>query len=104
MGTNRNPTELKEMWTSWHTNVGAPMREEYARMVEIANAGAVELGFKDTGAMWRSVYDMPPDEFAALTDELWGQVKPLYDALHCYTRGKPNEIGRAPGGERGWRT
>ncbi|HEY9554702.1 M2 family metallopeptidase [Allosphingosinicella sp.] len=91
MGTNRNPTELKEMWTSWHTNVGAPMREEYARMVEIANAGAVELGFKDTGAMWRSVYDMPPDEFAALTDELWGQVKPLYDELHCYTRGKLNE-------------
>ncbi len=22
MGTNRNPDELKEMWTSWHDNVG----------------------------------------------------------------------------------
>ncbi len=91
MGTNRNPEELKEMWTSWHNNVGAPMRPEYIRMVEIANAGAKELGFADTGAMWRSVYDMPPDEFAALTDQLWGQVKPLYDQLHCYTRGKLNE-------------
>ncbi len=25
----------------------------------------------DTGAMWRSGYDMPPDEFAKLTDRLW---------------------------------
>ena len=91
MGTNRNPAELREMWTSWHNNVGAPMRKDYQRLVEIANQGAKELGYKDTGAMWRSGYDMPPDEFAALTDKLWLQVKPLYDQLHCYTRAKLNE-------------
>ena len=49
MGTNRNPAELKEMWTSWHDMVGAPMRGEYARLVEIANAGAPELGYADVG-------------------------------------------------------
>ncbi len=91
MGTNRNPAELQEMWTSWHTNVGAPMRTDYTRLVEIANQGATELGYKDVGALWRSGYDMPADEFAALTDKLWGQVKPLYDQLHCYTRAKLNE-------------
>jgi peptidyl-dipeptidase A len=90
MGTNRNPAELKEMWTSWHTNVGTPMRADYARMVEIANQGAKELGYADVGALWRSKYDMPPDEFAATTDKLWAQVKPLYDQLHCYTRAKLN--------------
>ena len=90
MGTNRNPAELAEMWTSWHTNVGKPMKADYARMVEIANQGARELGYADTGAMWRSGYDMDPDAFAALTDKLWSEVKPLYDALHCYTRGKLN--------------
>jgi peptidyl-dipeptidase A len=90
MGTNRNPAELAEMWTSWHTNVGKPMKADYARMVEIANQGARELGYADTGAMWRSGYDMDPDAFAALTDKLWGEVKPLYDALHCYTRAKLN--------------
>ena len=88
MGTVRDPAQLKEMWTSWHDNVGAPMRADYARMVTIANQGARELGFGDLGAMWRSSYDMPPDEFAALTDRLWAQVKPLYDQLHCYTRAK----------------
>ena len=91
MGTNRNPDELKEMWTSWHSQVGGPMKDDYARMVEIANEGAKELGFSDVGAMWRSQYDMPADEFATLMDKLWNQVKPLYDELHCYTREKLNE-------------
>ncbi|VWX57123.1 M2 family metallopeptidase [Sphingorhabdus sp. 109] len=91
MGTNRNPEELSEMWESWHSNVGAPMKDDYARMVEIANQGAQELGFADVGAMWRSGYDMPADDFAKLTDKLWAQVKPLYDQLHCYTRDKLNE-------------
>lgn len=91
MGTNRNPDELKEMWTSWHSQVGGPMKDDYTRMVEIANQGARELGFADVGAMWRSGYDMPADDFARLTDKLWSQVKPLYDELHCYTREKLNE-------------
>ncbi|RHW17126.1 peptidase M2 family protein [Sphingomonas gilva] len=91
MGTNRNPAELKEMWTSWHDNVGAPMRADYAKLIALTNEGAKELGYADAGAMWRSNYDMPPAEFAKLTDALWGEVKPLYDALHCFTRDKLNE-------------
>ncbi len=90
MGTNRNPLELKEMWTSWHNNVGPLMRKDYARQVVVSNEGARELGYNDVGAMWRSQYDMPADDFAKLTDKLWGQVKPLYDQLHCFTRGKLN--------------
>ncbi len=91
MGTNRNPEQLKEMWVSWHNNVGSPMRDDYARLVEIANQGAKDLGYADVGAMWRSGYDMPADDFAKLTDKLWAQVKPLYDQVHCYTRTKLNE-------------
>jgi peptidyl-dipeptidase A len=86
MGTVRNPAQLQEMWTSWHNNVGGPMRPQYARMTEIANAGARELGFADTGAMWRSDYDMPPEEFAALTERLWNEVRPLYEEIHCFAR------------------
>eukprot|EP01031_Cornospumella_fuschlensis_P008763 gene8763-10788_t len=55
----RDPAKLQEMWVSWHDNVGAPMGKDYARMVEIANQGATELGYADVGAMWRSGYDMP---------------------------------------------
>ncbi len=88
MGTDRNPAELKEMWTSWHDGVGKPMKADYTQLVTIANAGARDLGYADLGAMWRSGYDMPPDQFARLIDRLWGQVKPLYAQLHCYVRGR----------------
>src|SRR5213594_21263 len=91
MGTVRDPEKLKEMWTSWHDNVGAPMRGDYARLVEIANEGAKELGYGDVGALWRSGYDMPADEFAREMDRLWLQVKPLYDQLHCYVRANLHE-------------
>lgn len=91
MRTVRDPAKLKEMWTSWHNNVGAPMRDEYARLVEIANAGAKELDYPDVGALWRSGYDMKPDEFEREMDRLWLQVKPLYDKLHCYVRAKLHE-------------
>lgn len=86
MGTNRNPDQLREMWTSWNNNVGSPMRAPYQRMVEIANQGARQLGFADTGAMWRSKYDMTPAEFEALTERLWNEVRPLYEELHCFAR------------------
>ena len=85
------PAEFAEMWTSWHDNVGAPMKDDYARMVTIANEGAKELGFADTGAMWRSGYDMSPEDFAKTTERLWQEVKPLYMALHTYVRWKLNE-------------
>ena len=91
MGELRSPNELKEIWQSWHENVGRPMRGDYTRMVEIANQGAKELGYADTGAMWRSQYDMSPEEFAAMSDRLWAETKPLYDQLHCYTRTKLNQ-------------
>ncbi len=87
----RTPDELKEMWASWHDNVGAPMRKDYARMTALANEGAKELGFADYGAMWRSGYDMPPEQFAAETERMWQEVKPLYIALHTYVRRKLNE-------------
>ena len=91
MGDLRNPAELKEIWQSWHENVGRPMRQDYTRMVDIANQGAKELGYADTGAMWRSNYDMSPEEFSAMYDRLWAETKPLYDELHCYTRTKLNQ-------------
>ncbi|WP_370030401.1 M2 family metallopeptidase [Qipengyuania mesophila] len=88
---DRTPAELAEMWTSWHDNVGAPMRDDYLRMIAIANDGSKELGFADLGAMWRSNYDMDPDAFAAETERMWQEVKPLYMALHTYVRSKLNE-------------
>jgi peptidyl-dipeptidase A len=58
------------------------------RFVELANEGARELGFADLGAMWRSKYDMAPEEFAREAARLWDDVSPMYRELHCYVRGR----------------
>jgi peptidyl-dipeptidase A len=87
MATSRDPEELKRAWQGWHA-VGAPMRQRYARMVELGNKGSRELGYPDVGALWRSNYDMPPDQLAKEADRVWAQLQPLYLSLHAYVRGQ----------------
>ncbi len=84
---NRSYDEQVQAWEGWHT-ISVPIRKDYVRFVELSNEGARDQGFADTGALWRSGYDMKPDDFKAETDRLWGQVKPLYDQLQCYTKNK----------------
>ncbi len=90
MGNSRDPEELKKAWLGWH-QIAVPIRKDYVRFVELSNKGAKQMGFADTGAMWRSKYDMEPDAFAAEMERLWLQVKPLYDSLYTYTRRKLSE-------------
>ena len=85
MANNRDPKRLREVWEGWHT-ISVPMRNDYQRFAELSNKGAKELGFADTGAMWRSKYHMPPDAFTKEMDRLWEQVRPLYNSLHAYMR------------------
>jgi peptidyl-dipeptidase A len=85
MAKSRDPKELKGLWTGWH-KVGAPMRDRYAQFVDLSNQGARELGFADTGALWRSNYDMPPQQFSAEIERIWTEVAPLYKELHAYVR------------------
>ena len=87
MTDSHDPNELKDVWAGWH-KVGAPMRQRYARFVELSNQGAREMGFKDVGAMWRAGYDMTPEEFNAELERLWQQVRPLYVSLHTYVRAR----------------
>ena len=86
---SRDPKELQEIWEGWRT-ISPQMKDDYARMVDIVNEGSRELGFEDTGALWRGGYDMDGDAFVKEADRLWGQVKPLYDQLHCNTRAALN--------------
>ncbi len=85
MARSRNYDELTDVWTGWHATA-RPLRKDYVRFVELANQGAREIGFTDLGAMWRSGYDMKPEEFTREAARLWDQVKPLYSQLHCYVR------------------
>jgi peptidyl-dipeptidase A len=85
LAKDRTPARLLDAWSGWHT-IAQPMKKDYVRFVELSNKGARELGFADTGAMWRSRYDMPADAFAKEMDRLWEQLRPLYLSLHTYVR------------------
>ena len=82
MAESRDAAELLDVWRGWHA-IAPPMKKDFVRYVELANKGARELGFADTGAMWRSKYDMAPDAFPRELDRLWEQVRPLYISLHA---------------------
>jgi peptidyl-dipeptidase A len=90
MATSRDEKQLRDVWEGWHT-ISPPMKKDYQRFVELSNKGARELGFADTGAMWRVKYDMPPDDFTKELDRLWIQVQPLYLKLHAFVRMKLRE-------------
>lgn len=101
MAKSHNYDELTTAWTGWHSTA-RPMRKDYARFVELANEGARELGYADLGAMWRSNYDMPADEFTKEAARLWDQVNPLYTQLHCYVRTRLQKVygaNRVPSGK-----
>jgi len=85
-----DPELLQATWEAWRT-ISKPMKGDYAEMVKIINKGSAELGFKDAGDLWRAGYDMDAEDFSKEADRLWGQVKPLYDELHCYVRAELNE-------------
>ncbi len=87
LAKSRDEAKLKEMWLGWHAQ-SPSYKQKYTEYVALSNKGAKQMGFVDTGAMWRAQYDMPPEAFSAEMERLWQQVKPLYDALHTYTRYK----------------
>ncbi|QAT85795.1 peptidyl-dipeptidase A [Corallococcus coralloides] len=87
MAESRNANELLDAWTGWHA-ISRPMRPLYTQLVNLSNSGAKDIGFNDLGTLWRSSYDMTPAEFEKEAQRLWGQVKPMYDELHCYVRGR----------------
>lgn len=85
MGDGRDESALREAWSGWHS-IAPKMRKNYARLVDIANEGAREIGFEDVGALWRSGYDMSASAFRDEAARLYREVEPLYRDLHCYTR------------------
>ena len=102
LAKNRDYDAQLQAWIGWHS-ISIPMRKDYTRFVTLVNIGARQLGYADTGELWRAGYDMPPPELAKESDRLWNQVKPLYEQLHCYARGKLDaqygkDKGELPGG------
>jgi peptidyl-dipeptidase A len=65
-----------------------PMKAMYEVQVAMANEGAKDNGYADFGTVWRSAYDMPEQEFSAVLETVWGQIKPLYNSMQCHIKTK----------------
>jgi len=89
LSESRDPVALRQAWVDWH-NTARVMRADYQRFAELLNSGAKEYGFKDTGDLWRSGYDMSAEDFSLETERLWSEVQPLYNSLQCYVRKRLN--------------
>ena len=83
---------------------GTPSRSRCGRTTSASSSCPTrapnELGFPDTGAMWRSKYDMPPDEFAEGDGSPVGAgpaALPLAACLHAHEAAR--EVRRRGAGE-----
>jgi peptidyl-dipeptidase A len=79
--------ELLKLWSEASEQY-KPMNEIYKSRVNLANEGARDVGYSDVGALWRSYYDMPEQEFETELDKVWGQIQPLYNAMQCHIKSK----------------
>jgi peptidyl-dipeptidase A len=87
LAKSRDYDELLDVWSGWR-QVSPPYRHQYQRFVEIGNQGAKDFGYSNLADLWQGGYDMESDAFVKESRRLWGQVKPFYDELHCYVRGR----------------
>ena len=87
---SRDPEELLKAWSGWR-EIGKPMKDKYLRMVEIGNQGSKDLGFAGLSDLWFSKYDMSNEAFSTLVDQVYDDMRPLYEGLQCHVRAELNE-------------
>ncbi|XP_007958103.1 angiotensin-converting enzyme-like protein Ace3 [Orycteropus afer afer] len=88
MATSRDQKELLWAWQGWRDAVGRPLRLMFERYVELSNKAAMLNGYKDMGALWRTMYDSE-DKNSTLEhdlEQLFQELRPLYLNLHAYVR------------------
>lgn len=90
MNSSREHDELLTLWQGAQ-QISRPMRSVFQEQVTFANEGANRLGYNNTGALWRSHFEMPAADFSNELERSWHQVKPLYNALQCHVRAKLSE-------------
>ena len=83
---SRDYERLQFVWKGWRDATGPKIRPVYKKFVELKNEGAKDHGWEDTGAWWRSWYEV--DNLEEIVKDLYESLKPLYQELHAYVRYK----------------
>nr|CAD7428473.1 unnamed protein product [Timema monikensis] len=99
MARSRDWDELQYVWTEWRRKSGQKIRDLYEQLVELSNQAAKLNNLKDTAEYWMFPYDSPTFRFDV--EDVWEEVKPLYELMHAYVRRKlrdlygPDKISRS---------
>lgn len=90
--------DLEERRTAWECSkeVGLPLRPGLVELQSLRNKVAREMGFSSFFHLQVADYGMSVDEMRALTERLYGELKPLYEQLHCWTKHKLAERFKQP--------
>lgn len=81
-------TRLEERERAWEASkeVGAVLRDGLVELRDLRNGVAREMGYHDYFELMVSNYGMTVDEMMELLGRLVDEVKPLFEALHCWAR------------------
>nr|CAB3219680.1 angiotensin-converting enzyme-like [Phallusia mammillata] len=90
MATSRDYLELKNAWKGWYEAAGRPIKDSYEEFVALSNEASKADGFNDTGEYWRSWYEEV--DLEGVTEQLWIDLKPLYEELHAFVRRKLYDV------------
>ncbi|XP_071443232.1 angiotensin-converting enzyme [Hetaerina americana] len=98
MARSRDWEELEHAWTEWRRLTGPRMRPIYEEVVELTNEAARLNNLTDGAELWMFPYESPTLKLEV--EEVWEEVRPLYEQLHAYVRRKlrdhygPDKINR----------
>ena len=90
MSNSRDYDRLLWAWKGWHDATGAKMRKTYAETVQLNNKAARENGYSDLSERW--LEDFEDENFEAVLDNLYEEIKPLYQHLHAYVKRKLDSV------------
>uniref|UniRef100_A0A1L8DR16 Angiotensin-converting enzyme n=1 Tax=Nyssomyia neivai TaxID=330878 RepID=A0A1L8DR16_9DIPT len=86
---SRDPEELKYYWKQWYDKAGTPTRESFNKYVQLNSEAAKLDGFKSGAESW--LYEYEDDTFEKQLEDIFAQIRPLYEQLHAYVRFKLRE-------------
>ncbi|KPJ19244.1 Angiotensin-converting enzyme [Papilio machaon] len=89
MSHSRDWDELQHVWTEWRRNTGRRIRDLYEQLVDLTNQAARLNNFTDASAYWMFPYETI--NMRQEIEEVWEQIKPLYELLHAYVRRRLRE-------------
>ncbi|XP_037038832.1 angiotensin-converting enzyme-like [Bradysia coprophila] len=86
---SQNPEELKYYWEQWYNLAGTRTKKDFTTYVRLKNEAARLNNFTDAAQSWLHEYE--DCTFEQQLENIFDQIRPLYQQLHAYMRYKLNQ-------------